>query len=389
LAEDGAARQLDQDLNAVISGNSAFAYELYGRLKQAEGNLFFSPLNISTALAMTYAGARGNTERQMAKALRFALSQEGLHSAFGSIKTRLDTLRRAGRVQLSIANSLWLQAGYSLLEPFLSFTRKHYDGTVALMDCHRAPEAARLRINSWVEERTERRIKDVIRPGLLNPLVRLVLVSAIYFKGDWASPFEKWLTEHAPFWISPEVSLPVPMMARTGSYKYAEEDGLQILELPYAGGDLSMVVLLPKQISGLAETENALIAERLDHRLQHLEEKKIRVFLPRFRIGYEFWLNDALKEMGMIDAFDMDKANFSGMDGNENYLYIAAVLHKAFVDVNEEGTEATAGTAVIMKGRAMLPPTPVFRADHPFVFVVRDNSTASVLFIGRVVNPIE
>ncbi len=150
-----------------------------------------------------------------------------------------------------------------------------------------------------------------------------------------------------------------------------------------------MVVLLPKQISGLAETENALIAERLDHRLQHLEEKKIRVFLPRFRIGYEFWLNDALKEMGMIDAFDMDKANFSGMDGNENYLYIAAVLHKAFVDVNEEGTEATAGTAVIMKGRAMLPPTPVFRADHPFVFVVRDNSTASVLFIGRVVNPIE
>jgi serpin B len=245
-------------------------------------------------------------------------------------------------------------------------------------------ETARGTINAWIEEKTENRIQEMIPRGLLDATVCLILVNAIYFKGNWASQFDQGLTSDAPFWVTPAEQVQVPMMSQTIEFRYREGDGLQVLELPYAGDDLSMVVLLPKEIDGLAELEGRLTVENLGAWTTGLWQTEVQVFLPRFELSFPFRLDDALISMGMADAFA--DADFSGMDGTQS-LYIGAVLHKAFVAVNEEGTEAAAATAVFMKAKALPLPPPTFRADHPFVFLIRENSTGSILFLGRVVNP--
>ncbi|MFQ5799481.1 MAG: serpin family protein [Bacteroidota bacterium] len=384
------AASLDvKELEAVVKGNAVFALALYGELKEAEGNLFFSPYSISTALAMTYAGARGNTERQMARTLHFTLGQERLHPAFCSLEAGLNAVQEKGHIQLSAANALWPQKGYAFLEEFLVLTEKYYGVLITPVDYREATEAARRKINVWVEEKTENKIKDLIPPGILDDLTRLVLVNAIYFKGNWASQFQKTLTKEAPFWVTPTKKIKVPMMTQQQKFRYAESDSLQILELPYVGNDLSMVVLLPRKVDGLAELEDALTVESLEKWTRGLNEREVQVLLPRFKMDSQFGLNKTLASMGMIDAFDQDKADFSGMDGRKQWLYISAVIHKAFVDVNEEGTEAAAATAVVMGARGLGVPKPplIFRADHPFVFLIRDNHTGSILFLGRVVNP--
>ena len=245
-------------------------------------------------------------------------------------------------------------------------------------------EAACHTINTWVEERTESKIKDLIPSRILDGLTRLVLVNAIYFKGNWASQFDQSLTNDVPFWVTSDKQVQVPMMTQKHEFRYGEGNGLQILELPYAGDDFSMIVLLPREIGGLVKLEESLTVENLGRWVRNLWETEVVVFLPRFEITFPFRLDDTLKSMGMVDAFS-GKADFSGMD--KEPLFISAVLHKAFVAVNEEGTEAAAATAVIMaRGSPSLPP--IFRADHPFVFLIRENSTGSILFLGRVVNPV-
>ncbi len=377
------------DVASVVEGGNAFAFDLYAKLKGRKGNLIFSPYSISTALAMTYAGARGETAAEMRKTLRFAFGQEKLHPAMADL---VDDLNKRGgdgddgsAYELVVANRLWGQAGYHFLAPFLGLNKAYYGAGLEQVDFARATERARKTINDWVEDRTRDKIKELLKPGILTPLTRLVLTNAIYFKGNWASEFKEERTSDAPFHVTPGRTVNVPTMRQTEKFGYTEAQGLQILEMPYVGDDLSMVVLLPRKADGLGELEAALSAGDVKTWVSRLRERKVAVFLPKFKAEFGLDLKEVLLAMGMPLAFDSRRADFSGMDGTRE-LSISAVIHKAFVDVNEEGTEAAAATAVVMT-RKSAPRLPVFRADRPFVFLIRDRVTGSVLFIGRVTDP--
>jgi serpin B len=335
---------------------------------------------------MTYAGAEGGTEEQMAKALHFTMDKKKIHAAFASLEKGIRPEKGTKGYTLSVANSLWVQKDYRLLEGFLSVIRKNYDAGVNQVDFRTSSEAVRKEINVWVEEHTNNKIKDLIQRGTVDPLTRLVLVNAIYFKGIWASQFEKRLTLSEPFKVAPGKTLDVPMMTKKESFGYMENQLLQALELPYVGNELTMVVLLPKKTDGLAELENSLNPQTLDQWLALLRSREVQVYLPKYAMRSQFQLAETLSSMGMPDAFTPDKADFSGMDGTR-LLFISAVIHKAFVEVNEEGTEAAAATGVAMRLTASFGPSPVFRADHPFVFLIRDTRSGSILFLGRVVDP--
>ncbi len=371
----------------LVQGNSAFAMDLYQKLRASDGNIFFSPYSILTALAMTYGGARGNTEKEMAKTLRFSLDQENLHSAFAQMESRLIKVQKSGNIKLSVANSLWPQQGYKFLDEYLSLVKKHYGVSITPVDYKHAREAARKMINKWVENKTQDKIKNLIQPGILDALTRLVLVSAIYFKGNWQSQFKVDQTRDAPFHLSSKRSVPAPMMTQREKFRYADLGSFEILELPYVGNEMSMIVLLPKEVDGIKQMEAGLSAKNLEQWKRQLSKREIRVFLPKFKMTSKFRLDQTLVSMGMVDAFNDSKANFAGMDGRPHGLYIGAVIHQAFVDVNEEGTEAAAATAVAMTLKSVPAPPPVFRADHPFIFLIQENRSGSILFMGRVTNP--
>jgi serpin B len=373
-------------MERVVRGNTAFALTLYQQLSSTEGNLFLSPFSISTALAMTFAGARGNTAIEMAAALHFSMEGEELHSAFAGLKQNILEAEGKGGVRLKIANALWPQRGYPFLPEYLSLLKRYYGTTVTPVDYAKAAEEARQTINRWVERETEQKIKDLIPPGVLDPLTRLVLTNGIYFKGDWESQFKKETTHDAPFHGTRGSSIKVPMMTQQYRFRYGEREGLQIIELPYAGKELSMVALLPRRVDGLAELERALTPKGLADWTGGLREQEVVVFLPKFKVVSQFRVDTALRALGMVEAFSPGKADFSGMDGKPHWLFISAVLHKAFVDVNEEGTEAAAATGVVVSVTSVRVQPPTFRADHPFLFVIRDNRTGSILFMGRVVD---
>ncbi|MHC4552783.1 MAG: serpin family protein [Planctomycetota bacterium] len=368
----------------IVPGNTEFAFDLYQRLKEEDGNLFFSPYSISTALAMTYAGARGQTEKQMGETLHFGLGQEKLHTYYKHLINQLNEQGRKKDYQLSIANALWLQKDYYFSQHFIRQTANCYRAGLENVDFVNETEKSRQQINQWVEKRTEEKIKDLIPQGTLNALTRLVLTNAIYFKGDWAMQFDTKWTKEAPFYVSPEKPVTAPLMFQKDKFKYGENEGTQFLELGYKGDDLSMLVLLPKKGKTLAGLEKQLNAENLAAWQTKMFKKEVMVYLPRFKMTSQFGLSDTLKKMGMVDAFG--DADFSGMDGTK-MLYISAIMHKAFVEVNEEGTEAAAATAVVVGLRSMPTPPPVFRADRPFVFVIKDNNSGSILFVGRVTDP--
>jgi serpin B len=372
------------NLAAAVQGNTEFALDLYQKLRLLDGNLIFSPYSLSTALAMTYAGAHADTQIQMAQALHFLPDQDLLHPAFAHLGARLKEVGKKGYVQLRVANTLWPRKGYELLKAFLTLAKKFYGVRITPVDFGDG-ETARLTINGWVEERTENKIKDLIAAGVLDVSTRLVLVNAIYFKGNWADRFDPELTKQAPFFTPASGQIQVPMMTLKHTFRYAEVDGFQALELPYAGGDLSMFVLLPRDVNGLAQLEESLVAKNLEKWEKSLQEAEVEASLPRFELTFPFRLDETLESMGMEDAFST-KADFSGMDGTRE-LYLGAVLHKAFVAVNEQGTEAAAATAVAMVTKALAISPIIFRADHPFIFFIQENGTGSILFIGRVVDP--
>lgn len=377
----------NKDLQTAVKGNSIFGFDLYQQLKENEGNLFFSPYSISTALAMTYAGARGQTEKEMAEVLHFSLEQEPLHSSFSKLQLELNTIQDKGHVKLSIANSLWAQEGYHFLDIFFDLNKKHYGAGLNFVDFARQTETARKTINVWVEEETQEKIKELIKKGMLTPLTRLVLCNAIYFKGDWLSQFNKERTADADFYISLKKTIKVPMMSQKSEFKFKDFGSFSAIELPYEGNDLSMIIFLPKEVDGLVDLEQSLTDDSVKNWLDDISKsykQEIFVSLPKFKTTCEFQLAKVLAEMGMPSAFSLPPANFSGMTGRKD-LFISKVIHKAFVDVNEEGTEAAAATAVIMeKG---ISKTLTFWADHPFVFLIRENKTGSILFIGRIVDP--
>jgi serpin B len=371
-------------MSDVVRGNNRFALDLYARLRQQPGNVFYSPYSISTALAMTYAGARGQTAEQMARTLHFELPPDRLHSAYQDLIRHIngDGTRP---YQLLVANALWGREGTDFRPEFLKVVKEHYYAEVSRLD-FRSAEPARRTINAWVEERTRDKIKDLIGPGALHPDTLLVLTDAIYFKGEWASPFLKRGTRQEDFRVSAAEKLKVPMMHRVGRYGYVEGEGLQALELPYKGDALAMVVLLPGAESGLPKLEESLSEAKLADWTARLSPREVRVALPRFRLERGIELKEVLSGMGMPDAFT-GGADFSGMTGRRE-PYLSAVIHKAFVDVNEEGTEATAATGVVMRPLAAPVDRAVeFRADRPFLFLIRERRTGSILFLGRVTDP--
>ena len=380
--------EVTPDLRAAANSNNAFAFDLYRQLREKEGNLFFSPASISTALAMTSAGAKGMTEEQMAEVLHLNLPEPRRHEATGRLSQLLNAEEKG--YQLRMANRLWGQKTYPFREAFLDVTRAQYGAELASLDFAQTEEA-RKTINAWVEKQTAGKIVDLIPAGVLDEMTRLVLTNAIYFKGKWSDEFKKERTEDAAFYLTKSREVTVPMMHQTRKFLYAETKDGQVLRLPYAGDDLSMIVLLPREVDGLAALEKSLDADAFDGWTSKLRAREVRVFLPRFKMTAEFQLADALKALGMTLAFS-NEADFSGISTVEG-LNISAVIHKAFVDVNEEGTEAAAATAVVIAPTAAPVDDPqepaVFRADHPFVFVIRDNRTGAVLFAGRVTNPKE
>jgi len=378
------------ELETLVDGNSDFAFSLYRAVSDADGNLFYSPYSISLALAMTYAGARGETEKQMADTLRFILPQDSLHPAFNSLDAEL-----AGRgegaggkdedgFRLNIVNAIWGQQDYEFRSEFLDALAENYGAGLRVLDFMKEPEESRITINKWVSEQTEGRIEDLIPQGTIDALTRLILTNAIYFNAAWQYPFSEEATSDGTFHLLDGEQITVPMMRQTESFGYADGDDYQAVELPYDGQELAMVILLPEdgQFEGF---EDSLNYEMVNKIIAKLESQQVNLTMPKFEFKTEFSLVKALTAMGMPVAFSAN-ADFSGMTGNRD-LAIDEVIHKSFVSVDEAGTEAAAATAVIMKLTAM-PETPVkVTLDRPFIFLIRDIQTGAILFVGRVMNP--
>jgi serpin B len=380
----------EADLALLIDGNTAFAFDLYQALKEKDGNLFYSPHSISVALAMTYAGARGDTAEQMADTLEFLLEQERLHPAFNWLDVVLASRGEGAQgkdgegFRLNIVNAIWGQKDYSFLTEFLDVLAENYGAGLRILDFINETEKSRLAINDWVSDQTEDRIKDLIPEGAIDALTRLVLTNAIYFNAAWAYPFDEDVTANGPFYVLDGGQVTVPMMRQTESFGYTEGEGYQAVELLYDGDELSMVILLPAS-GDFQAFEEGLQDQRVSDIIGDLQPAQVVLTMPKFEFDSEFSLKNTLADMGMPIAFS-EAADLSGMTGTRD-LCISEVLHKAFVSVDEAGTEAAAATAVIV-GETSVPAEPVeVTIDRPFIFLIRDIETGAVLFVGRVLNP--
>jgi serpin B len=374
----------EMDLSPVAAANSSFALDLYGRLRGQDGNLFLSPYSVSTALAMTTAGAGGKTAAEMAATLHLPpLSKSDLHALLGQLIRRYQADRAGKGYELHVADALWVARGFTLLPDFLHVVQTNYMAQASEVDFLRPNEAAGT-INDWVAAHTGDKIKDLIPESALDPTTRLVLTNAIYFKGVWETPFAARATRDG-VWHSSGGDKTVPMMHRVGRCGFFADDSLSALSLPYFGGDLEMLVLLPKKLDGLSELEKSLDARRLNELSAQIAYREATVTLPKFHMESRFDLSPVLKEMGMATAFAPD-ADFSGIDGRHDLL-ITGVIHKSYVDVDEKGTEAAGATGIIVGTAAMIGEPPMFNADHPFLFLIRDMKDQTILFIGRVSQP--
>jgi serpin B len=400
-AVSGVSRDMNPDVSAtdleeVVRGNNDFAFDLYRMVGRESANTIFSPYSVSIAVAMTYAGARGNTAVEMADTMHYTLPEERLHPALNAldleIESHADQVLGSGNESptLHIVNSLWGQEDYHFEQPFLDTIARNYGAGIRLVDFVSNPEQSRVIINDWVAEQTEDKILDLIPEDIIDFMTRLVLVNAIYFKATWQNEFEVENTEDGDFHIPDGRTVTVPMMKQTESFAYTEGDGWQAIQLMYDGGTASMIIILPEE-GRFREIESKQDWETVQNIIESLDYRQVNLQMPRFKFESGFSLNDMLEELGMVDAFDMNTANFEGIDGRPDWLYIKAAIHKAYVSVDEEGTEAAAATAVMMAGRGGPPmEEPVdFIADRPFIYLIRDVPTDTILFLGRVMNPAE
>jgi serpin B len=370
----------------IVPAMNAFTTAAYKQLAGGDANLILSPFNIATALSMALVGARGQTAAEIQSVLRLHYDST-YDAALASLLADLDKAANNDGNQLLTANGLWVQKGFAILPAFENTLANNYHAPLTPLDFVAAPEAARSQINRWTEEQTKEKIKDLFPAGSLNAQTRLVLTSAIYFYGKWQDPFLTSRTLPAPFTLPSGAAAQADFMNQTSHFGYAETPSAQILEMRYAGSGIAFDVLLPKLVTGLPDLEKSLTLENLTGWLGHVATQNVQVSLPKFRAESQFSIREALSAMGMPAAFT-DKADFSGIDPKGG-LAISEVFHKAFVDVSEQGTEAAAATGIAVHATAMRMPEQaiVFRADHPFLFLIRDARTGVLLFIGRLMNP--
>lgn len=376
----------------AMKGND-FAFDLYRELRARPGNLVLSPASVALALQLAWAGARGATADQMRQVLHLQGTPAEVMQAAGALGTRLQAPDQP--LKFRIANRLFGESSYHFEQAYLDAARAAYGAPLEAVDFRHHGEAARVRINSWVEQQTERRIRDLIPRGALNADTRLALVNAIYFLGDWETPFAREATRNETFHPDTGDSRDVPTMHRHGAMRFAQRDGYKALELPYRGGQMSMLLLLPDQADGLAALEQSLTAAQYEATVQALQVQQVNLSLPRFEIdpAGALPLGASLRQLGMSLPFDPRQADFSGIANPpdpRDRLFLSEVFHKAFVKVDEKGTEAAAATAAIMVGAAaVMRPVQVmqFKADHPFLFFIRDNPSGTILFSGRVADP--
>lgn len=396
IAQSSLVRDLKPDVSPVeistlTRENAAFAFALYREVAGGDANLFFSPHSISSALAMAYAGAGSETETQMMQVLRFELPQGSLHPAFNALDLELNSRDEVGPpyegdgFELEVANAVWGQKGFPFRSAYLDTLALNYGAGLRLADFEEDPDGSRETINDWVSHQTNDRVKDLLPPGSLSEDTRLVLTNAIYFKAPWLFPFDAMDTTTAPFTPLSGSPVSLPMMHETATFSYARVGDLQVVELPYNGTKLAMLLVVP-DAGQFAAFEATLDLEPYLEILDALETHEVHLGLPRFELESTLSLSDPLRALGMTDAFDPSAADFSGIDGRKD-LFISDVLHKAFVSVDEKGTEAAAATAVVI-GATGMPGSPVtLTIDRPFFFVIRDIPTGAILFVGRVVRP--
>ncbi len=391
LARDTSPHVAAGDYEALVEGNTALAFDLYGKLASAEKNFFYSPLSVSTALGMTWAGARGQTEAQMAQTLHFTLGQDKLHAALDKLMLDLDgrnvaphdTTEGSKTIRLQLSNAAWAQKGYDFVAAYLDTLAVNYGAGVKLLDFAADPDGATTTINEWVADQTEDKIQNLIPAGAITSLTRLVLTDTLYFYGNWDRVFTKGLTRDGSF-HAPAADVTVPMMNGTPDVGYAEGDGWQMVDVPYDGRGLAMTIVLPAQ-GRFDEVRGELTAQWLSTSARQLVDQEVSLTLPRFRFAWgSESLRDALISLGMQDAFDANKADFTGMAAT-GHLYISDVVHKAFVGVDESGTEAAAATGVLVSDTSA--PGRTITVDRPFVFFIRDRGTGTLLFVGHVVDP--
>lgn len=373
---------------SLVHGNTAFALDLYARLKSQRGNLFCSPYSISSSLAAVYAGARGNTETQMARTLHFLPDQ--WHAAMGHLRREVHEAGKANGIELILADALWTQAGHPFTLEFLEIVEGEFQANLKQIDFVTEAESARIEVNRWIAQKTREKIRDILPPQTLTSKTKMLLANAAYFRGTWSKPFKKSETRLQPFHLSPGNQVRSAFMHHRDSVRYMENADFQAVELPYGkpGQPFAMLVLLPRQIDGCRALESRFTPAFLQSLAPQFKFQAVDLYIPRFKIDSSFELKSVLTQMGMPDAFT-PAADFSGIDGTR-LLYLSGVAHKAWCEVNEEGTEAAAATVVGGRPAGMavsLPPVPVFRADHPFLFLIRDSRSGSILFWGRVADP--
>jgi serpin B len=371
----------------AAAANNRFAFDFYREIGKGSNNAFFSPFSLTSALGMTAQGAKGTTAAQMAAALGWKGSDlDRLYDGLGQLSRLLDRSQTGQGPELAVANALWGRRGLDLRSDFLERSRQRFGAGLDEVDFAQ-PEAARQRINRWVEDATRNRIRDLIPPGMIRPNSGLILTNAVYFKGKWSIPFPKEASRNGTFHTNSKSSVETPLMHRTARFGYAEDEHFQLLEMGYEDSDLSMVVLLPRAVDGLDQVRKPSSPAPVDRLLKDIAHRLVDVTLPRYELTCAVDATALLKRIGMTLAFD-DAADFSGITVTEP-LKISFVMHKAFVDVNEEGTEAAASTGVgMVLTAAPVPSQPVvFRADHPFLFLIRHRPTGAILFMGQVANP--
>lgn len=380
------------ELDAVVAGNNQFAFDCYGQVKEETGNIFFSPVSISFAFAMCYAGANGNTETEIAQTMHFTLPENNLHNAFNALELALTTEpenpdpNRGEELKLHIANSTWGQKDYYFVPDFLDILAQYYGAGMNLVDFISDPEACRLLINDWVSQKTGDRIQDLLPPGSISSLARLVLTNAIYFKANWLVPFDEDETRDGDFYLLDGGSVTVPIMNQVIDTSYTEVPGeYQAVKLGYQGTKQnSMVIILPEE-GRFESVENSLSSDTFNGIVQAMGRYKVTLAVPKYEYEWESPLKSTLRSLGMVDAFVDGQADFSGINGQRD-LIIHDVYHKAFVAVDEIGTEAAAATAIVV-GVTSVPPPAAMTINRPFIFAIYNDDTGAILFLGRVMQP--